>query len=593
MRRQNSEFNMAFMSHEGTQVFNHDYYGCIQLDKFACYVIADGIETGDDAKSAKLAVDAVALAFNSHPSMSKRALRNYLRQAHKCLRANKKQMSMKASITVVVTNYIKIRYAYVGNTRFNLFRGNFMIRTSRDHSLSAAMAKKGALPIDKVAQHEQRGNLSRYLGQDGRLNPQVSRKIKLQNGDIIALHTRGIWEHCDQYDLLAAFTEAGKDPKLALEYIERLILDMHPEELENYTLALIFIDKIFVDPNRGKKIKRLLMILIPILVILIILGVIVYFQVQKRKTNIQNMEMYFLNGIEYLQDDNYIKAKDELKQAYDLSLKVKDSARATEISNYQKFTEAVINADELLTQEDFDTALQAYLNARNRSKYTDNLGKDYIETKLNTASGYINVHDMLDLGDKLTDQGNYALAEQKYLEARNLASQIYYSDGKKEAIESLNSLYEQMDEEVADNKEESKVEIAATDFVTEGNTAFQSGDLVSAEMYYSMAKEKYDKLGEDTMSQSMNEKLELVRQKQAQNEEQRQKAEEYVAAGDALMPSESYADAKKQYIYARDIYASLNDTTGLESVNSKIDIVDGYIADKKAEEQRPKLSIGS
>mgnify|MGYP005778636295 FL=1 len=577
MRKINSEFHTSFVSHEGMQLVNHDYYGCVELDKFACYIVVDGIETDGQTESAKIAADAVAMAFSEKPSISKGALRSYLRSAHKSLISDHGKTRMKASIAIVVTDYAKIRYAHAGNTRFALFRSGHQIRHSEDHSLTQQLARKNEIPKDKIAKHEERQNLTRYLGQEGRLNPAVSRKIKLKDGDILALFTRGFWEHCDPMDMSAAFQQAGKDPKAATELAERLLLDLHPEQIDNYTLAAIFVDKVYKDPNKGKKLKLLLSIGIPILLMLLIFGIVFYVRYQKKQENRRNMELYLLNGIEYIQGDNYLKAKDELKQAYDLSLKLKDGARTTEISNYQKLAEAVINADDLLSQEDYETAVQAYLHAADRAKYTDNLGKSYIDARLESATGFINVQDLLGLGDSLADQGNFSMAEEKYLAARSLAAKIYYLEGKKQAIESLNSLYEKMDQEVEQSKEQSQAEITASDFIVQGNTAFQSGDLVSAEMYYTMAKEKYEKLGDETMAASMEEKLSLIAAKQEADAQRLQEAAVHMERGSELQNKEKYADAKKEFILAREIYASLNDEENLKKTEAKIEIIDGYL----------------
>lgn len=188
---------------------------------------------------------------------------------------------MKASIAIVVTDYAKIRYAHAGNTRFALFRSGHQIRHSEDHSLTQQLARKNEIPKDKIAKHEERQNLTRYLGQEGRLNPAVSRKIKLKDGDILALFTRGFWEHCDPMDMSAAFQQAGKDPKAATELAERLLLDLHPEQIDNYTLAAIFVDKVYKDPNKGKKLKLLLSIGIPILLMLLIFGIVFMYGIKK------------------------------------------------------------------------------------------------------------------------------------------------------------------------------------------------------------------------------------------------------------------------------------------------------------------------
>ena len=127
MRKQNSEFLTAFTSEASRKIKNTDYFGFVELDKFACYVIADGIDDDVDAISAKLTVDTVVSAFMESPSMSKRAVRRYLRAANRALLTAHSKMRLKASVTVLVTNYVKLRYGQAGNI----------------YSLREAMSKSG------------------------------------------------------------------------------------------------------------------------------------------------------------------------------------------------------------------------------------------------------------------------------------------------------------------------------------------------------------------------------------------------------------------------------------------------------------------
>ena len=105
MRKQNSVFKTAFTSEADKNLKNTDSFGYVELDKYACYVIADGIDDQVDGMSAKLAVDTIISAFTEAPSMRKGALRRYLRSANKALLTADSKMRLKASVTVVVTNY--------------------------------------------------------------------------------------------------------------------------------------------------------------------------------------------------------------------------------------------------------------------------------------------------------------------------------------------------------------------------------------------------------------------------------------------------------------------------------------------------------
>ncbi len=110
MRKQNSTFKTAFISEAGSGLENNDYFAFVELEKYACYVIADGLNDLPDAESARLATQTIILAFEERPSIKKRAILSYLEAADKALAKADSKEKLKASVTVVVTDYAKARY---------------------------------------------------------------------------------------------------------------------------------------------------------------------------------------------------------------------------------------------------------------------------------------------------------------------------------------------------------------------------------------------------------------------------------------------------------------------------------------------------
>lgn len=45
-----------------------------------------------------------------------------------------------------------------------------------------------------------------------------------------------------------------------MDNVEELLLSRQPEELGKYTFAALFINKVFTDPNKKRRIRRILMI---------------------------------------------------------------------------------------------------------------------------------------------------------------------------------------------------------------------------------------------------------------------------------------------------------------------------------------------
>ena len=195
MRKQNSTFKTAFLSEAGSGLENHDYFAFVELEEYACYVLADGLNDLPDAESARLATQTIILAFQEHPSIKKRVILSYLKKANRTLAEANSREHLKASVTVLVTNYEKARYAYAGNTRLRLYRDGLVKEETTDMSLGTDLVKKDRLPDDVLSRHEQRNNLYTYLGQGRGFKPFVSKKIRLNDGDLFALYSRGIWEN--------------------------------------------------------------------------------------------------------------------------------------------------------------------------------------------------------------------------------------------------------------------------------------------------------------------------------------------------------------------------------------------------------------
>lgn len=266
MRKLNSKFKTSFISEEGTFLQNKDYFAFAELDNYACYVVADGIDEDKELESAKIAVTTFIRDFTAKPTMNRFILRKYLKDANSELIRSSRNVRLKASITVVVTNYSKLIYSVIGNTRFYYFKDGYLKYKSKDQSLAQNLVDDEMIPLDAMSKHFERNNLSSYLGQDNLNKLYISKKIKLSDGDAFAILTKGIWENCDAKEIEDSL-EGAKEPKEVTDNIEEMILSKQLKEIENYTLALTFVEKSYIDPKRSKKIK--IAIIVAILLLLV------------------------------------------------------------------------------------------------------------------------------------------------------------------------------------------------------------------------------------------------------------------------------------------------------------------------------------
>lgn len=578
MRKQNSEFKTAFTSEAGRDLKNTDYFGFVELDDFACYVMADGIDDQTDAVSARLAVAAAVSAFSEAPSMKKRTMQACLAAANRALLEAKSKNKLKASILIVLTNYVKFRYGQAGNIRLRLCRDGFTKLRSLDQSLTADLVREEKVEPDKVAVHEERNNLFAYLGKEKEFYPFVSKKFKLLSGDVIALYTRGIWENIDEGELKDAFEEASEEPRELVDNVEDLLLSRQPEALGKYTFAALFINKVFTDPNKKRRIRRIIMITIPILLMLAVLTTILVIRYRKREEKRVQMELGYTDTIEYVQADNYVRALERCQEASELAKELKNARMQKELGNYQKLIEAVLSAQEQLEAEKYGEAQKLYQEACNRSAYVDHAGLDYINDRLALTASYITVYDLISLGDTLAQNLQYDKAEEKYLEAKAIAGKIYFDAGRTMAMEALEKLYEDQKAEKEAEEEERKALLAqqesGANYTAQGDAAFAQGDYESAKVYYTSARQVYQEMEDDIQCRAAEEKLALAEKKITEQDTKKQEAEDFVKQAEAASDAQDFVTAKTCYLVAKDIYASLKMEDEVEGLTRKMEVLD-------------------
>ncbi len=600
MRKYNSSFKTAFLSEAGSRLENNDYFGFVELDGYACYVVADGITQMRGSESARTAIEAAINAFQENPGISRRKLKGYLRSVDRELSNAKGYEKLKASVTVVVTDYQKCRYGYAGNTRFRLYRNGKNIRASFDMSMGQDLVREEKISQDRLAEHEERTNLYSYFGGKS-FHPYLSRKIRLQDGDIITLYTRGIWENVDEGELADVFSEAGDEPSEECDKVEDLLLSRQPEDLEDYTFAAIYIDKVFLDPKRKKRIRKAAIISVAVAAVLLGICLAVFFWRRDRAQKREDMEQYFSNMGTYIEDDNYIRAKEECEKALEMAGKLRDEEAAERYRSYLVFLEAVISADDIYASGDYSGAGDAYLAAQARARHADNAGADYIAKKLQQIGDYEQVFDSIAMGDRLLELGSYELAEEKYLQAKAKAAAVHFSDGRQQALDALDALYEEWDAALEETEAEREAlaaaQASAAELVKQGDAACAEKDYDGALVYYLIAQEKYGELDDTAQIALLNRKISALNEKKAEAEARMEEARAMEEQARKFEEEGDYEQAKAQYQYAKAVYTEIGQDNKANEVQGKIDILETKTAkqekeqaaaDKEQEEQEKK-----
>lgn len=526
MRRINSEFQTFNMSEEGQRLSNRDYFGYVEMDDFACYVLADSLDDEPSINSARLVVDSIIRDFTEAPTMGKRALRRYLRRAHGELLRQRGGMHLKVAVVVAVTDYRKLRYCHVGNCRLYLIRNARILERTTDQSLTQNLVRQERVILDEAARHEERNNLYSFLGERGNPEIQISRKRKLEAGDLFIQLTRGVWEQCEEQEFLQIVNDA-KETKEILYQAEDLILkEQNSREIDNYSMAVTSVDKVYQSPKKPVSVKKVLLTVLPVLLVVITVSVTLFLRHRSIQTKTETLLQYMENGEEYLTHNNYLKAKDEYGEARGLADSLHRDAEYEEADRYMKLAEQIILADEALSGEEYQKAQELYLMARQMSIETGNIGLDYIERQLTRTEGYIEVFDLIAQGERKEEYGNLKGAIEVYKEAKEKAAALYFMDGKKEALElqmaaeeklekeqleAEQRLREQIEAEAAeralDNEQRANDQQNAIELENRGNELLAEGSYESAITFYQAAQAIYNRLELTELAEGIDPKI--------------------------------------------------------------------------------------
>ena len=185
-------------------------------------------------------------------------------------------------------------------------------------------------------------------------------------------------------------------------------------------------------------------------------------------------------------------------------------------------------------EEEYQKAQELFLTARELSREAGNVGKQYIDDRLEETKDYMEVYDLIELGMAKEENGNLEGASEAYREARDLAASIYFSSGKEEAMSRQAQVEEKLDEEAAQAEEKAAEELAdqtvqqelenqqkindqksAIDLENQGNELLAQGQYESAVTYYRTAKSIYDRLELLDMADSLDEKIAAAQAGQA------------------------------------------------------------------------------
>lgn len=572
MRKENSEFKTKFISEPGSYLHNADYFAFVELKDYACYCIADGIDTDEKRESAKAAVTAVITAFSEDPGISKNKLKQYMMTAHHALLDEAKEMRLEASMVVVISDYKNVRWAHAGNTRLVLMRNGRIKYRTKDTSLSQNMADKSEISLDQLETHEERHNLYCYLGQSGHFSPVISAKRKMDDGDILFLYTRGIWESVGDAELLDA-ADGVSEPEQVCTNLEDVVLSQQQGVLENYTIAAIFVNKVYRNPKASKNKKIIKIIISIVMAVAMIAFTICFARYRSNQKNIKQMLKYEERGIAYLNEVNYTGADGQFDAAITLADKIsaKEGSNAyrhaKKVELYNAISEYLTEAMEALTEGEYKKASNKFASAISNA---NTLKEDYNEdvSYLDAMTAYQEYADNMKNGIDSLEALNYDDAVESFVAASKAVDGIDDTTNRNVADDYLNTANGKKAMKDGKNYEtkgdESLNQNMYSQTLTDYNTAMDM---------YNLAKTSYNIPEADAAISALTVKISNVNEKLSTqtNQEAEAEAVNYEQAAAQAAHKGNVDEAREAYDSAREVYVKTGNTTKVNAIDAKIE----------------------
>lgn len=536
MRKNEAKFTTVFFSEAGTKNKNNDYFGYVQLDNYAIWVVADGFDEEEGADvAARLAVEAAIEYFMLQPGFNTEIINEIMLYAN--LKVREKQTEteryslMHTSLLIVISNYNALLYGNIGNTRFYHLRNGYVISQSSDDTVAQLLVEEEALNTGDLKYHRQRNDLLQAIGDYGEIKPNILKTpVILQEKDTFCLTTIGFWENIDEKEMEVELSRYDEGKKWLIS-LEKKVMATLRDNVENYTFAAVTIEDVAEPLPMEKNNRKFFMkiALVAIASILIILTLTLW-QVKKRKDIMNKVTVYEQQAEEELIKKNFENSVKELELVIGEYEKLKPKSRG--IIGF------FLNAD--ARRKEMDKKIE---ETKSKIKDTEKLKKVFSDIRE---------------GNELFNSGNYEEASKKYQEAKYSLEQNTYKRDEVNTEEVLSEINSRI-EATSKLKEAKNLEIT-------GDTAFTSGNYNLAKENYKMASDIYLANGRADYVSSMEEKIKEINDKEKQSYNGALLAEN---RGDVL--SHSDADMSREaYYQARETYQILGDTVKSQEIDTKI-----------------------
>ena len=241
---------------------NEDYFGSFHGSFGELLVVCDGIGGHKGGETAsRLAVDVIKNHFeNLNADYDvKRELQSALSAANnKLVETARQDRSLEGMGSTAVIVLFKDDIAYtanLGDSRIYLVRDEKIKQLTTDHSLVQQMIDSDMLTPEEAKNHPKKNVITKSLGREGEVEPDISEPIELHKADKFILCTDGLTNYVKDEDIFAI---ASSNPP---QQAAGKLVDLANEKggSDNITVQIAEV-KVDIDtPTESSKKKKLLL----------------------------------------------------------------------------------------------------------------------------------------------------------------------------------------------------------------------------------------------------------------------------------------------------------------------------------------------
>jgi protein phosphatase len=200
-------------------------------------IVCDGVGGAASGEVAsRLAVERLTASLALGDGDIAQRLRAGIADANRTVRAYAQKylngVPSGSTVVVAVVHGARLTVGHVGDSRAYLLRDQALTRLTGDHSFVGDLVRAGKLAEADASSHPMRGSLTRAIGVEETIKPEVS-EHELKPGDVVLLCTDGL--HCLASDKEIA---AAIGPDMARS--ARALIDLVNERggIDNVSVAL-------------------------------------------------------------------------------------------------------------------------------------------------------------------------------------------------------------------------------------------------------------------------------------------------------------------------------------------------------------------